>query len=84
LSTREGKPFDPGRALWNQRHNVKAALPRLQAFQEAVLTLGSMVMLPQDYCSVFAAVLEFQPEVGRLFGNTTCMLTEAVQAGGIA
>ncbi|HET6372972.1 MAG TPA: hypothetical protein VFG76_06680 [Candidatus Polarisedimenticolia bacterium] len=76
--------FDPGEAVWNQRQVVRAALPRLQSFLDVILCQGPRVMLPEDYSKVFATVLEFKPdliiEVGRLFGNTTCMLTEAAQS----
>ena len=77
-------PVDPGLALWNQRHNVKDALPRLEAFLKALLDCSHMVMQPEDYATIFATVLEYKPdlviEVGRNFGNTTCILTEAVQS----
>ncbi len=72
-----------GLALWNQRHRIKAALPRLEGMLDAILSEHHMVMLPEEYPKLYAIAREFQPdlilEVGRLLGNTTCVLTEAVQ-----
>jgi len=74
---------NPGQALWDNRHSVAKVIPRLESFFDAISSQSNMDMLPEDYPKLFAAVLAFRPdyvvEVGRLNGNSTCILTEAVQ-----
>lgn len=75
-------PFDLGLALWNQRHAAASVSERLSQFFETLLTLQNPpVFLPEDYAKVFSIALEFQPDIivefGRMYGNSTCALTEA-------
>jgi hypothetical protein len=69
----------PGSAYWNQRFALENARERL-------LSLWRTVGHPVDLCGfqiaqLFALALEFQPdlilELGRGYGNSTCVFTEA-------
>jgi len=72
---------NPGQSYWIQRHIVKTALPRLEAFSDAFGSIGGNELRPPDYPQLFAIATAFRPdiivEVGRLHGNSTCILTEA-------
>ncbi|HLK20854.1 MAG TPA: hypothetical protein VKT81_18005 [Bryobacteraceae bacterium] len=74
-----GVPCTPGSAYWNQRFTLQQAGDRL-------LSLRQTVGLPVDlsgfqWAQLFALALEFQPDViielGRGYGNSTCVFTEA-------
>jgi len=73
-------------ALWNQRHEIASVQDRLVKLREAVawprdLGLGQWVQL-------YAFCLEFAPdlivELGRGYGNSTCVFTEAANRLGRA
>src|ERR1041384_1429253 len=68
-----------GDALWNRRQELQATRDRLEALAASVCRPIDM-SLP-EYGQLFAAALDFQPdlvvEIGRGWGNSTCALTEA-------
>jgi cephalosporin hydroxylase len=68
-----------GHAMWEQRVKLQKSRSRLEALGAAVGRPGDMD-LPQ-YAQLFAVAMEFQPdlivEIGRGWGNSTCVLTEA-------
>src|SRR5262245_51478983 len=71
----------PGQALWNQRHQLAASIPRLRRLIEAV---GRPTDLsPFQWAQLFAFALEFGPdliiELGRGWGNSTCCFLEAAR-----
>jgi cephalosporin hydroxylase len=77
---------NPGQALWSQREAVQDALPRLESLLDVIFPINQLTMLPEDYPKLCAAVMDLQPdlviEVGRLFGNSTCILAEAAERLG--
>jgi hypothetical protein len=74
-----GIPCTPGLAYWNQRFAIRDARQRLLAFARA--TEHAMDLTPFQYTQLYALALEFRPdlilELGRGFGNSTCLFTEA-------
>lgn len=71
--------FNPAAAYWNQRAVLAGARDRILSLSEAV---GYPTDLwPFQWAQLFAAVLEYQPdiilELGRGIGNSTCVFTEA-------
>jgi hypothetical protein len=69
----------PGGAYWARRQTIAASADRLRALHAAV-GHGSDLTLPQ-WAQILAMTLEFQPdlviELGRGFGNSTCVFAEA-------
>jgi hypothetical protein len=69
----------PGAAYWGQRGALAASADRLRALHPAV-GRGSDLTLPQ-WAQLLAVTLEFQPdlviELGRGYGNSTCVFAEA-------
>lgn len=72
-------PATPARACWNQRHALQAAGPRLQALQKGVNSPGDLSSF--QWGQLFSFAMEFAPnlilELGRGYGNSTCVFTEA-------
>lgn len=74
-----GVPCTPGSAYWNQRFALQKAGERLLTLWR---TVGSPVDLSGfQIAQLFTLALEFQPdliiELGRGYGNSTCVFTEA-------
>lgn len=69
----------PAEAYWNQRSVLGDARERLTALEEAVDDPRDLV--PYQWAQLLAFALEFRPtlilELGRDFGNSTCVFTEA-------
>lgn len=76
--------FRPGPALWRHRQVVAESGQRIRAFREAAAAPGDLLVY--QYAQLLAAVLEFQPdlilELGRGWGNSTCLFTEAANRLG--
>src|SRR5215212_5051802 len=73
-----------GRALWRHRDRLRLARDRFHRMAEAV---GSPVDLDLgQWFQLYAFALEVEPdlvlELGRGYGNSTCVFTEAAQTSG--
>lgn len=70
-----------GRAVWDQRHVVAGAAPRLRQLMEAVGRKSDLS--PYQWAQLFAFAVEFRPELiielGRGYGNSTCVFLEAAR-----
>lgn len=82
---RDATPVSPGEAYWRQRHAVAAHAGRIRALFEVVES--SKELWPYQWAQLLAMTLEFRPdlviELGRGWGNSTCVFTEAMnQLGG--
>lgn len=76
--------FSPAHALWSQRAALTAAQSQLVRLQDAV---GSPVEMSRyQALQWYACVLDWKPdlivELGRLYGNSACIFTEAAAALG--
>lgn len=73
-----------GEAYWNQRHELAKRRELLLKLTRAVDAPGSLS--PQQWSQMLAVGLEFQPdlilEMGRHYGNSTCVFTEVANALG--
>lgn len=71
-------------AYWNQRQAIAAAKQRLLALSAAIDWPNDL--LPYQWAQLFAMTLEFKPdlvlELGRGYGNSTCVFTEAANRLG--
>jgi hypothetical protein len=81
-STLEARhPASPGAAYWRQRREVAARLPRLRALADAVA--HPQDLSPPQWSQLVSLTLDYEPdlvvEIGRGYGNSTCVFTEAVQ-----
>lgn len=67
------------RCLYNQRHRVTVNADRLRALCGAVGRENDLFL--SQWCHLYALALEFQPdlivELGRGYGNSTCVFTQA-------
>ena len=76
--------IDCGTALWHQRENIARNVKRIQS-------LSSLVSAPSDlntgqWTQLYAMALEFRPDLivdlGRGYGNSACLFTEAAHSLG--
>lgn len=71
--------FSPAMALWNQREQLLRSHERLKALKQVVN--DNVCLHPYQWAQWFSVALEFQPdlilELGRAWGNSTCVFTEA-------
>jgi hypothetical protein len=80
----DGGPIAPGEAYWRQRTALAAHAGRIRALFEVVESAKEL--WPYQWAQLLAMTLEFQPdlviELGRGWGNSTCVFTEAVNQLG--
>ena len=69
----------PAGAVWNHQQKILDSQERLRALSEAVAHPNSLALC--QWAQWFAVALEFKPdliiELGRSWGNSTCVFTEA-------
>ena len=72
----------PAQAYWNQRHIIHQCQSRWKKLAEAVGSLSDLSLYQWAQMGAFA--LEFKPELilelGRLYGNSTCVFLEVVNS----
>jgi len=76
--------IDFASSLWNQRKNLIDSKKRLGELCESVNRPADFTF--PDWIQLYSLVLEFSPdliiELGRGYGNSTCLFTEAVNKSG--
>jgi len=76
--------IDFASSLWNHRKDLVDSKERLLKLREAVDRPGDQDLA--DWFKLYAFVLEYSPdliiELGRGYGNSTCIFTEAVNKIG--
>lgn len=74
----------PSQAYWNQRQLLAESRERLLALAQAIDWAGDLA--PYQWGQLYAMALEFKPdlilELGRGYGNSTCLFTEAANRLG--
>ncbi len=74
----------PAQAYWNQRQVLADSRQRLAALAEAIDWANDLA--PFQWGQLYAMALEFRPdlilELGRGYGNSTCLFTEAANRLG--
>ena len=70
--------YSPAKAYWNQREKIVLSRDRLLKLSQAVGRPGDLS--PSQWAQIMVFAMEFKPdiilELGRGYGNSTCVFTE--------